>query len=204
MGRFALDYLAPGLDFNHDAYMMGAIRKDVTHNLGKVQPAMIEDICRVLDQILGLETESWNEVCIKVAMENVFFRSISRVLVGSSLCRNEEYLHYSIGFATWLGVAVILVGQYTPKILKPIFGSIGAVPLYYRKRKALSYLRPIVRDRVANIRRKRADPSFDFEEPKDLITWTSLAMLDDEKSQDDPAEFLSKRLLLLVGCTYIP
>ena len=177
---------------------MGAIRKEVTRNLGKVQPAMIEDICRAIDKGLGLETESWNEVCIKVAMENVFFRSISRVLVGSSLCRNEAYLHYSIGFATWLGAAVILVGQYTPKILKPILGSIGAVPLWYRKRKALSYLQPVVRDRVADLKRKRADPSFDFEEPKDLITWMAQAMLDNE-TNDDPAEFLGKRLLFLVG-----
>ena len=203
MGRFAIDWLVPGLDFNHDAYMMGAIRKEVTRNLGKVQPAMIEDICRAIDKGLGLETESWNEVCIKVAMENVFFRSISRVLVGSSLCRNEAYLHYSIGFATWLGAAVILVGQYTPKILKPILGSIGAIPLWYRKRKALSYLQPVVRDRVANLKQKRADPSFDFEEPKDLITWMAQAMLDNETT-DDPAEFLGKRLLFLVGLVYPP
>ena len=203
MGRFAIDYLVPGLDFNHDAFMMAAIRKDVTRNLGKVQPAMIEDICRAIDKGLGLETKSWNEVCIKTAMENVFFRSISRVLVGSSLCSNEEYLHYSIDFATWLGAAVILVGQYTPKILKPIFGSIGAVPLYYRKRRALNFLQPVVRDRVANLKLKRVDPSFDFEEPKDLITWMSQAMLENE-TKDDPAEFLGKRLLFLVGFAYTP
>ena len=203
MGRFAINYLVPGLDLNHDAYMMGAIRKDITRNLGKVQPAIFEDICRAIDKDLGLETESWNEVCIKVAMENVFFRSISRVLVGSSLCRNENYLHYSIGFATWLGAAVILVGQYTPMILKPIFGYIGAVPIYYRKRKAMSYLKPVIRDRVANLRLKRADPSFDFEGPKDLITWMAQAMLDNE-TKDDPAEFLGKRLLFLVGFAFPP
>ena len=191
------------MDFNHDAFMTAATRKDVTRNLGKVQPALFEDMYRAIDKDLGLETESWKEVCINKAMENIFFRSISRVLVGSSLSQNEEYIQYSVAFATWLGVTAILVGQYTPKILKPIFGSIGALPLYYRKRKMLKFLHPVVRDRVANLRLKRADPSFDFEEPKDLITWMSHAMLDNE-TKDDPAEFLGKRILFLVGLAYTP
>ena len=178
--------------------MTNAIRKDVTRHLGKLQTAMIEDICRNIDKGLGLETESWNEVCIKVAMENVFFRSLNRILIGSSLCRNEDYLYYSIGFATWLGAAAVLVGQYIPKVMKPIVGSIVAVLLLYRKRKALKFLQPVIRDRVANLKLKRADPSFDFEEPKDLITWMSQAMIDNP-TKDDPAEFIGERLLFLVS-----
>ena len=61
---------------------------------------MVEDICRAIDKGLGVETESCNEVCIKVAMEDVFLRSISCVFVGSSLRHNEAYLHSSIDFAT--------------------------------------------------------------------------------------------------------
>ena len=204
MGRFAINYLCPGFDFNHDAFMMGVMRKDLTRNLGRMQPAMIEDIRCTIDEALGLDTESWNEVCVKKAMDIVFFRSTTRVIFGSSLCRNEEYISYSIGFATWLGTAAILVGQYTPWILKPLFGYLAAVPVYYRKRKALKFLLPVVRDRRANIMRKRADPLFEFEEPKDLITWMTQAMLDNEETKDKSPEFLSTRLLFFVSRAHLP
>lgn len=203
MGRLAIQYLCPSIDINHDAFMMGAIRKETTRDLGRMQPDTSEDIRDSVGEALGLNTESWNEVCTKKAMDKVFFRSASRVLVGSSLYRNEEYLYYSMHFASWMGAAAILVGQYTPWILKPIFGYLLALPIYYCQQKALKFLRPVVRDRIANIARKRADPSFDFEEPKDLITWVTQAMLDGDKMKNNPPDFIGIRLLVLVSQTSI-
>ena len=197
-GRFALGYLLPGFDVYHDAFMMDAIRKEVTRNLGRMQPAMMEDIRCTIDHTMGLDTESWNEVCIKKSMDKIFFTSISHVLVGS-LYRNEEYIRCSIRFATWWGVAVILVGQYITWMLKPFVGYLAALPVYYSKRKVLNLLVPVVRDRLWNIKRKRADPSFDFEEPGDLLTWITQAMLDDPETMNHPPEFLAKRVLFLVS-----
>ena len=198
-GRFALDYLLPGFDLSHDAFMMDAIRKELTRNLGRMQPAMMEDIRNTVDQTIGLDTESWNEVCIKKAMDKIFFTSISHVLVGSSLYRNEEYIRCAIRFATWWGIAVVLVGQYISWMIKPFFGYLGALPVYYTKQKALKFLLPVVRDRLSNIKRKRADPSFDFKEPVDLLTWITQAMLDDAETKNHPPEFLAKRVLFLVS-----
>ena len=177
---------------------MGAIRKEVTRNLGRMQPAMMEDIRCTIDQTMGLDTESWNEVCIKDAMDKIFFTSINHVLVGS-LYRNPEYIRYSIRFANWLGATFILVGQYTSWMTRPFFGYLAALPIYYAKRKALKLLVPVVRDRLSNIKRKRADPSFDFEEPMDMLTWITQAMLDDAETMNHPPEFLAKRVLLLVS-----
>ena len=198
-GRFALSYLLPGFDVNHDAFMMGALRKEVTRNLGRLQPAMMEDLRCTIDQTLGLDTESWNEVCIRKAMDKIFFTSISHVLVGSSLYRNEEYIRCSIRFATWWGIAVVLVGQYFSWMIKPFIGFLGALPVYYSKRKALKLLVPVVRDRLSNIKRKRADPSFDYKEPVDMLTWITQAMLDDAETMNHPAEFLAQRVLFLVS-----
>ena len=147
---------------------------------------------------MGLDTDSWNEVCIKDIMDKLFFTSTSHVFVGSPLYRNEDYLHYSIGFATWLGILSTLVGHYLSWMLKPIFGYLGALPVYYRKRKALKFLVPIVRDRISDIKRKRADQSFDSEEPADLITWMAQAMLDNPETRNKPPEFIAQRLLFLV------
>ena len=203
MARFGLSYLCPALEFNDDAFMMAAVRKTVTRNLGNLQPAMIEDIRCTIDQGLGLDTESWNEVCIKKAMDKLFFTSTSHVLVGSQLYRNEEYIHYSIGFASWMGATATLVGQYTPWMMKPLIGYLGALPVYYRKRKAFKFLLPVFRDRISNIKRKRADPSFDFEEPKDLVTWMVQAMLDNDETKKNPSEYLATRLLFFVCYAHI-
>ena len=201
VGRFAINYLCPGLDFDHDAFMMGAVRKDVTRNLGRMQPAIIEDIRNTIDNAMGLDRESWREVCITKAMEDVVLRSTSRVLVGSPLCHNEEYLQYTIAFATWLGAGAILVGQYMPWIMKPFFGYLGALPVYYYKQKALKHLLPVIRERISNMKHKRADPTFEFEEPKDLITWMTQAVLDSPETRNSPPEFLGTRLLFFVSNT---
>ena len=178
--------------------MMGAIRKEVTRNLSRMQPAMMEDIRCTIDQTMGLDTKSWNEVCIKQAMDKVFFTSINHVLVGSSLYRNEEYIRSSIRFANWLGITVVLVGQYMSWMIKPV-GYLLALAVYYSKQKAMKLLVPVVQDRLSNIKRKRADSSFDFEEPVDLLTWITQAMLDDVNTKNHPPEFLAKRVLFLVS-----
>ncbi len=130
MGRFAIDYLCPGLDYNHDAFIMGAVRKELSRNLGIIQPTTIEDIRGQIDGAMGLDTESWHEVCIEKVMKAVIFPATSRVLVGPGLSSNEDYLHYSMAFQTWLGGAAILVGQYTPWMIKPFLGYCLALPIF--------------------------------------------------------------------------
>lgn len=139
----------------------------------------------------GYHTESWNEVCAKKAMDGFFFTSTSRAFVGAPLCRNEEYLLYSIGFAAWLGSAAILVGLYTPWMLKSFFAYLAALPIFCRQQKALRFLRPVVRDGMANITRKRADPSFDFEEPEDLVTLVTQAILYNNETKNTSLDFIN-------------
>lgn len=62
-------------------------------------------------------------------------------------------------------------------------------------------LLPVIAERMANIKRKIADPSFDYEEPKDLITWMIQAVLDNTETKNVPPEFLGQRLLFFVSTT---
>ena len=188
----------PGFDFYHDAFIMDSTRKEVTRNLGKLQSAFVDDIRCTVDKYFGLDTESWKEVNIKQAMEGIIFKSFSRVFVGS-LCDNDEYIRYAIAFANWIGFASVLVGQYIPLIVQPFFGLLAAVPIHYRRRKALRFILPTLRDRIANIRQKKSDPSFEFEEPKDLMSWMIEAMLDHPETENAPPTFYGTRLLFLVS-----
>lgn len=196
VGRFGLRYLSPMLDFNHDMFMMEAIRKDLTRNLGRLQSAMVQDISHTIDNAMGLDDGSWNEICIAKVMEAVVFKSINRTIVGTPLCHDQEYLNYSASFATWLGAGSIIVGQYMPWMMRPLFGYLGALPVYYCMQKSLKFLVPLVRDRMEHIKRKRADASFEFDEPKDLVTWMVIAVLDNPETKDSPPGPLATRLLL--------
>ena len=64
VGRFTIEYLAPGLDVNHDLFMMDVVRKDLTRNLGKLQPSIYQDISESIDELMGIDSDNWRETCL--------------------------------------------------------------------------------------------------------------------------------------------
>ena len=50
VGRFAIVYLAPGLDVDHDLFMIDIARKDLTRNLGRLQLSIYHDIRESIDE----------------------------------------------------------------------------------------------------------------------------------------------------------
>ena len=64
VGRFAIGYLSPGMNYNHDLFPMDIIRKDLTRNLGRLQPSIYYDIRESIDELIGFETHGWREVCL--------------------------------------------------------------------------------------------------------------------------------------------
>ena len=196
--RRALDYLCPNEDFTHDAFISGPLRKDLTRSLGKMQPAMFEDIRCTVDDVLGRDTDVWNQVRIKEWVEKVTFRASLRVLLGSPLCENEDFISSIITFSNWMGGSTIVVGQM-PWIMKASFGYLWALPVYYYRQKAMKYLLPVVRARFSNVKRKRDDPSFNFEAPGNMITWMIETSLENPDTKDNPPEYYALRLLLIVS-----
>ena len=202
VGRFAVNYLAPGIDVDHDLFMMDAVRKDLTRNLGRIQPSIYQDISESIDELWGIDTDNWHEICLWETMQKMVFRSTNRVLVGLPLCQDEGYLRSSTAFANWLGAGAVVVGQYMPSVLKPFFGYLTAIPIYIEKKKSFGYLAPVFKERMENIRRKRADPNFKFDEPKDLITWMSTAVIDNPTTTHSKPEVLAQHLLFFVSADF--
>ena len=199
VGRFAIDYLAPGLDVNHDLFMIDIARKDLTRNLGRLQPSIYHDIRESIDELMGIDTDCWREVCLWDTMQKTIFKSTNRVFVGLPLCQDEGYLRSSAAFANWLGAGAIIVGQYMPSVFKPWFGYLAAIPIYIQKTKSFGYLLPMFKERMENIRRKRTDPSFEFGEPNDMITWMATAVIDNPSTSHSKPEALAERILFMVS-----
>ena len=201
-GRFAIDYLSPGMDYNHDLFLMNVIRKDLTRNLGRLQPSIYHDIRESIDELMGFKTNGWREVCLWDTMQKTIFKSTYRVFVGLPLCQDEGYLRSSAAFANWLGVGAVLVGQYTPSIFKPLLGYLTAIPIYIEQTKSFRYLLPVFKERMENIRRMRINPTFEFKEPKDMITWMSTAVIDNPTTSHSKSEAPAQNILFFVSANF--
>ena len=87
-------------------------------------------------------------------------------------------------------------------VLKPFFGYLTAILIYIQKNKSFGYLLPVFKERMENIRRKRADPTFEINEPKDMITWMSTAVIDDPTATYSKSEALAERILFFMSAAF--
>ena len=179
--RFGYTYLVPTVDTHHSQFITTVIRKHLTPNLGVLQPNMFHDIRDKIDSLMGQDEESWREICLMDVISKTVFKATNRVFLGSPLCEDEGYLRSSASFSNWLGAGAIIVGQLLPPLLKPFFGYCMAIPIYVQQRLSYRYLIPLFEKRIEDMTRKREDPSFKFEEPRDLVSWVVATALEDRK-----------------------
>ena len=194
-----MSYLVPFMDATHDMYIMDVVRKDVTRSLGKLQLAIVGDLKSTVDRLLGVDQENWRQIALYDVMQETLFKSSNRVFVGMPLCQNDVFLRSVATFANLIGVGAVIVGELMPLVFKPIFGYLLAVPIYLAQALALRYLVPNIKQRMANIRRKRADPTFKWEEPKDMLMWIVIAAMQRADPKADRPEKIAQGLLFLVS-----
>jgi cytochrome P450 len=153
-----------------------------------------DEIGCALDDTWGNDTEDWKEVCLFENMMNVIARVSNRVFVGLPLCRDERYLKAMGSFAQDIMTTTILI-RFVPKLLTPIFGHLFAIPNHIHHRQAAALNLPIIKERLANMAKKAADPNSPWEEPNDYITWhIHLAKAENNTDELEP-ERISRRLL---------
>ena len=191
-------YLVPTMDINAQRYIMDVVRTEMTRNLGKLQPDIFSSLKGSVDSLLGTDQENWRHIRLYKTMQEILFKSSNRVFVGLPLCRNNVFLTSSAAFANILGLGAIFVGELLPLVLKPVFGYLLALPIFVAQTLALWYLVPEIKNRMVNIRRKRSDPTFDWNEPKDMLMWVVIAAMDRQDPKADTPEMIAQGLLFLV------
>ena len=194
-----LPYLVPTLDVQHNLYYMDVIRKGTTRNLGKLQPDIFSDLKGRIDRHFGSDQEQWRHVPLYETLQEILFETSSRVFLGSPLCYNKFFLRSLMVFFDILGLGTIVVGELLPLVLKPILGYLMAIPIYVTQVLALQYLVPEIKKRMANLRRQRGDPAFEWDQPKDMLMWLVIAALDRQDPQAEKPERIAQGLLFLVG-----
>ncbi|RDI89562.1 hypothetical protein Vi05172_g121 [Venturia inaequalis] len=195
------DLLAGDYAFTHphilkDPYHEHVVHRTLSRRIGALVPDLYDEISCALDDSWGTDTENWKEICVFENMMNVIARASNRVFVGLPLCRNEEYLKSMGDFAQAVN-ATFLVLRFVPKILEPIIGRLVTLPNNRHFRDASTFHGPLVRERLANIAKKDANPDWDWEEPNDYVTWhIRLAQKENNQLELQP-EMISRRLMAI-------
>ncbi len=168
---YALNYLFPSVDM-HNEVLINMVKRYMVGRLGAVQDYMYGEMKSLMDDRLGVDN-SWRQINVPTTLKDVVLRTGYRIHVGESLSRNEEFVRSSWRMTLWAGVGTIIVGQFSPKLLKRPIGWLCSLPITYYTQKYRSMIYPVFKDRLEKVERLQADPSFDYEPPKDAMTWTA-------------------------------
>jgi cytochrome P450 len=195
------DILAGPYAFTHadilrDPYHERVIHRSLARRIGPLIMDVWDELGCAIDETWGTDTEQWKEVCVFDNMMHVIARASNRVFIGLPHCRNMEYLKAMGNFAQDVIQASTLL-RFVPKMLEPLLGHVLALPNYYHGNQSIKIISPLVKERLANIQKKDEDPSFEWQEPNDYLSWhIRLARAEGKVSELTP-EMIGRRLLPL-------
>lgn len=115
------------------------------------------------------------------------------MLVGDALYHNEAFMKSLASFGNILGLASLLIGQFAPFFIRPLFGYVASVVVRAYRRRALKFMVPAARERIDAVKRQKKDPEFVYESPMDIMQWIISAC------PDGSAEEIAALVLSLVG-----
>ncbi|KAI0113688.1 cytochrome P450 [Nemania sp. FL0031] len=137
-------------------------------------------------------SKDWQEFDIQDAMRKLFARLFASVFVGHPVCRNEEWLSISVGFAFDMLTTAFTIRVF-PTWLHPLIARL--VPARYRiaqqVRAAHRILEPLVKEHADITKRKTAGE--DVIEEDTLLNW----MIDNGSSDENTMYKIAMRQLLL-------
>ncbi|PGH13919.1 hypothetical protein AJ79_03334 [Helicocarpus griseus UAMH5409] len=146
--RNGIDYLPAKADFRSSVQFMDKIvNQSLSRNLDLIQPEMYEEIRDAVDETMGMDNASWQEINLSQTMSVIISRTCTRVLFGLSLSRNHVYLCILRLFLIFMGASSLVIGQMPPWIIRPVIGVLLHIPTAVLKNLAGSYIRPFIEER---------------------------------------------------------
>ncbi|KAJ6559929.1 cytochrome P450 [Mycena capillaripes] len=146
----------------HTATVLGKL----TRNLTRLFPDIQDEMICAFDDVLDLEGPDWKAIGVISAVTGIVARISGRLFVGLPLCRDPEYIKFSIKHTVSVGVVGQLLG-YLPPFMIPILG-----PLISSRKKstrqAIKLMGHLIVERIAMFEERGAAWS---DKPNDLISW---------------------------------
>lgn len=192
--RPALNFLDPR--FATDEFHSKVIHRNLARSLTKLIPFLQEEVAYAIDKAFGTDVNEWKYVNLWDAWITIVPLVTSRILVGSSLNRDDEYLSAMVKHADCV-VRNNIILDLVPKILHPIVNKLLIINVYKYWKIASRKTIPIIKERQQALARKDSgDTAFaNYVLPDDFISWIiKLAKEEGNEVEYDPI-CISKRLL---------
>ncbi|KAK4242428.1 cytochrome P450 [Achaetomium macrosporum] len=182
------DYQFFGCD---DQFPIRTIHKHLARNIVGLIPGVQEEVHGAIDATFGKDTENWKSLNLWEAWLGVVPRVTNRMIVGTQLCRNQEFLDSQVAFADDV-VQNGFIFQLFPRIFLPLVAPFFVLRNWWHWRKSYLHARPLIEKRLRDMVHNKGS---DVEPPEDLVTWLiRQAQAEGLSSELDP-EMLSKRIL---------
>ena len=188
------DYAFTHTQMLKDPYHEHVVHKYLPRNLAKVVPGMQEEVEHTIDVSWGMDTKSWKQLTVWDNLMFIISHVTNRMFVGLPLCRNKDYLDNMSSFAMDVMASVTLL-SFVPQWLKPVVGPIVTIPNRRHWSATTKYTKPLIDERKANIKKKREDPRFEWEEPNDYIAWTIALATAENRLDELDTDIISRRLM---------
>ncbi|KAI9723699.1 MAG: hypothetical protein M1812_000999 [Candelaria pacifica] len=163
----------------HDSHRDVIVRY-LSKKLAPLTPPMSDELSACFEQYWGLDTKGWKDVLVFDDMMKMVARASNRVF-NKEVCRNETFFYHDVMVSQYIAINAFLI-RAAPPFIRPAFARLLQIPLIYHHHQCTKRLLPIVKQRLADIGRKRQDDNFSYEEPNEFLSW----LVSDAYDRNDP------------------
>ncbi|KAJ7805886.1 cytochrome P450 [Mycena olivaceomarginata] len=171
------------------------IKRELTRTIGTLNNELLEEIEGSMDGIFGTDGE-WREVGVFDSLTRTVGRVANCVFVGKELCSNMDFVMAGTHFARDISVSSYILHLF-PKFMKPAVAWFATMPNRRHSGVAMKYLKPLIKERIEDMKRKEADPTYAWEEPNDFITWMVRESFKRNTEDETSVYALAYRVVLL-------
>ncbi|KAK5074330.1 hypothetical protein LTR51_004917 [Lithohypha guttulata] len=174
----------------HEPHHKG-ISRDLTRRLGDLTQDIFDELSTSIDEEWGKHTGQWTEINPYTTMLKVVFRTGNRIFIGPKLCRNQEFMEETLGFANSVVPNAILIRQL-PRFLRPSMIPLITMKNKRHRRRVTEIIMPEVLARQAMI---RGDSEQKLNsKPNDFLQWLTEAAELSERDRDRVPKVICGRL----------
>jgi hypothetical protein len=192
------DYNFLGRSNSRSHWYNHVVHRSLARHLPTIVPGISEEVVESVDAAFGTDTSGYKTIKLWDAWLRVVPQVTNRMLVGSRICRNEDFNKRMVSFVDAIIINCFILNM-VPSLLHPVFGRLVALPNWYHWWKASKHSIPLIEERLAAFEKKDAgDPAYEnWTPPEDYVTWSIRLARSEGKPQELDATTISKRLLPL-------
>ncbi|KAK3402657.1 cytochrome P450 [Sordaria brevicollis] len=168
-----LEYTVTKPEIIHDSLLNTLITNNLTKQIGTLVPNVLEEIVWGLDKEWGNDNE-YREVCVFESTRHVIGYATNRVFVGSSLCRNQEFLDTAMAYAQTVPLTATFLKLFSEP-LRPLVAFFATIPIHRITCRMERLMLPEIQRRLAADEARQRDPEDHKHmdpEPNDFLQWT--------------------------------